>query len=192
MKTYSPNGFTLTELLVVIAIIAILASMLLPALGKAKAKAHGIICMNNTKQLVLAWTMYSGDYQDRLVNNFQETATKETISSGRYENWVNNIMTWGTEPENTNVAFMRLGPFAPYVGASKNIYKCPADKFLSSDQRHQGWIARIRSLSMNGFVGRSDVQGDGKWERGMNSWFPEFRQFLKESDIELNLCSWKL
>jgi len=158
-----PSGFTLIELLVVIAIIAILAAMLLPALAKAKAKAQGIQCMSNTKQLMLAWHMYNTDNADHLVPSVHGdfASNPGDAQANGIIPWAEGWLDWTTSTENTNIQYL-VSP--QYSGLSKytgnpGIFKCPADVSLAPAQRSQGWAGRVRSLSGNIGVGEGNADG---------------------------------
>jgi prepilin-type N-terminal cleavage/methylation domain-containing protein/prepilin-type processing-associated H-X9-DG protein len=180
----SNKGFTLIELLVVIAVIGILASMLLPALSRAKAKSQGILCLNNTKQLQLGWALYADDHNDRLAYNLGGDASRATKAPHTNANWVNNIMTWDVVPvdpnsDNTNVLGITQASLSYYVNNVVSIYHDPSDNVLSQVQREAGWSARVRSYSMNAMVGDAGDLITNGWNKNN----PGYVQFLKTSSI---------
>jgi prepilin-type N-terminal cleavage/methylation domain-containing protein len=149
------SGFTLIELLVVIAIIAILAAMLLPALSRAKLKAQGILCLNHTKQLTLAWIMYAGDNGDKV------TSSSDWMRVDVGDPASDSFLDLNKE--------LAKQPLHSYIGGNVRLYQCPADPRTSTKPGYVGQKA-CRSVSMNVYMGA------GGWTGG-------YFEYLKLSDL---------
>ncbi len=180
VRTETTTAFTLVELLVVVAVMGILASVLLPALAKAKSKGQALICLNNLRQLHLAWMLYAHDNNDRLAYNLGATEIKQSLRQQRPINWANSVLNWELDPDNTNQLLNTEAALGGYLGRNHRVFRCPSDSVLSAIQKRAGWVERSRSVSMNAMVGDA-----GEFTRGgTNVNNPFYRQFMKLGDLQ--------
>jgi len=156
-QTRSPSevcGFTLIELLVVVAIIAILASLLLPTLGRARQKAQGIQCLNNHRQLTLAWLTYALDHGERIPSASPGNEGNSSYLPPWMTGWLDfrddNPSNWDATRD------IHTSPLWPYCGKAAGIFQCPADtsRVTPVDGPWQGRsLPRVRSMAMSAWFG---------------------------------------
>jgi len=165
------SGFTLIELLVVIAIIAILAAMIMPALSKAKAKAQGVSCLNNNKQLVLGWKMQADDNNGVVMAALAMGPSRPVWITGGLDFSGANASNWDIQRDLVNSLLWN------YVGKSAKVFKCPAD---NATVKVSGvTMPRVRSISM------SQVFGTGEWlDKSFNAAQTKWRIYDKDANVK--------
>ena len=152
------RGFSLVELLIVISIIAILAALLMPSMAAARSRARQVSCQSNLRQLALCLPMYSADNGGKLAENVPGSESPDS--------WVRGNMT--RQQDMTNQLPIIQGKLYPYA-SHPNLYRCPAD------QAQLTGMPRVRSYSMNGWVGSRYMDKQSQPNR--------FRTFVRDSEL---------
>lgn len=147
------GAFTRLELVWVLVTFALLTVVTFPVWGTG-GPARSLVCLDNLRRLAVAWVLYAEEHKGRFPGNYLGD-----LVIGQQRPWASGWLDWTPSSANTNTAFLTRSPYSAlgvYVHADPSIYKCPSDHYLSRQQALRGWRARVRSYSMNSWVGEGN------------------------------------
>ena len=164
------RGFTIVDLLVLLAVLGVLAATLLPALASSQPRGKASQCLNNMRQLTLAWTLYASENNERLAINSDPHGLAGP--AGASPSWITGTLDWTTRSNNTNLLYLindQYSLLGSYLGRSASVFACPAADVVSGLQRSVGWTRRVRSVAMDGEVGDGNKFGFPPF--GWTAWY---------------------
>lgn len=148
------NGFTVTDLMMVLVGVAILGMLSTAVMGRGHSLTGSTVCLENMRRLGMAWLLYSDEQQQRLPGNYQGgSAMAPTPGMG---GWAMGWLDWTLSSANTNTTFLlseQYSVLAPYLEEDPSLFRCPADEYVTAQQASRGWLTRVRSYSMNCYMG---------------------------------------
>ena len=166
-KYSAARAFTLIELLAVAALILALTLVSIPCLTRTNPGSKTAHCWSNTKRLVTAWRLYADDNADRLVPIFHGgEAQGGNFPASIGPGWCAGWLDWTLSTDNTNLDFLlspKYAGLARYLSNQPQVFKCPADRYISANQRSRGWSKRVRSYSVAVGIGQGNAQA-GPWD----------------------------
>ena len=171
------SGFTLTELLVVLVTLAILGAVLLPALAATQPRSKAYQCLNNMRQLALAWTLYASEHNENLPLNFDPRNTGQ-IPGWLYNGsptWITGILDWTAQSVNTNTDYLvndKYSLLGGYLGHNYEVFACPACAYyVNPIEQSRGWDHRARSVAMDAAVGGGPKYPVSNFGWNPSSWY---------------------
>ncbi len=181
MRIHPPNhrshAFTRLDLAAAIAATALLAALVVPSLAATSRTSNSMICADNLRRLIAAWTLYANENQGRLISNAEGGRAASPMPYSNPPYWAVGWLNWDTSADNTNTAYLidpRYGGLSDHINADASLFRCPEDTYLSAAQVNGGFPWRARSYSMNYYLGNPS-----------GSWFGTgFARFYKFSDFK--------
>jgi hypothetical protein len=171
----SARAFCRLDLTGALAAAALLLTLCIALGASTRRASDATTCASRLRRLGVAWALYASDNDDHVCPNWRA----DDVRPVQFQSWAMSLMSWTVSRENIDPVPIRRGVLNRYLHADVSVFKCASDRFLSRRQTQAGFHQRLRSTSMNGFLGQSRDDEAAEF----NPLYPQYRQAQHLSDI---------